>query len=103
MEKNFGNFIDGRINENGEKIEMISPSDGSTVGYCMETDRDTTDYAVNSSLDALNKISKINLKERQKLLLKLADLIESKSEIYSNYESLNTGKTASMVKTEFEA
>ncbi len=93
MEKIFGNFIDGRINEEGEKIEMISPSDGSTAGYCMETDRDTTDYAVNSSLYALDKISKINLKERQKLLLKLADIIESRSEIYSNYESLNTGKT----------
>ncbi|WP_287961142.1 aldehyde dehydrogenase family protein [Acidiplasma sp.] len=93
MEKIFGNFIDGKINEEGDKIKMISPSDGSTAGYCMETGRDATDYAVNSSLNALDKISKINLKERQKLLLKLADIIESKSEIYSNYESLNTGKT----------
>ena len=93
MEKIFGNFIDGKIEEEGEKIEMISPSDGSLIGYCVESDRNTVDKAVNSSLDGLNRISKIDLKERQKLLLRLADIIESKSEIYSNYESLNTGNT----------
>ncbi len=93
MEKIFGNFIDGKINNDGKKIEMVSPSDGSIIGYCIEADKNTVDNAVNSSLDALKKISKIDLKERQKLLLKLADIIESKSDIYSNYESLNTGKT----------
>ena len=93
MEKIFGNFIDGKIEQEGEKIEMISPSDGSLVGYCVESNRNTVDKAVNSSLDGLNRLSKIDLKERQKLLLRLADIIESKSETYSNYESLNTGKT----------
>ena len=67
MGKIFGNFIDGKIEEEGEKIEMISPSDGSLIGYCVESDRNTVDKAVNSSLDGLNRISKIDLTERQKL------------------------------------
>ena len=93
MEKISGNFIDGKINNEGKKIEMVSPSDGSNIGYCIEADKNTVDNAVNSSLNAFKQISKIELKERQKLLLKLADIIESKSDIYANYESLNTGKT----------
>ncbi len=44
MEKIFGNFIDGKIEQEGEKIEMISPSDGSLVGYCVESDRHSPWY-----------------------------------------------------------
>ncbi len=92
-EKIYGNFINGKEDFNGDRIEMISPSDGSIAGYIVEADKNSVDYAIDSAEDAFKKYLPSNIKERQKLLMKLTEIVESKAETYSHLESLNTGKT----------
>ncbi len=91
--KIYGNFINGNEEFNGNKIEMISPSDGSLSGYIIEANRNVVNNAVDSAEDAFKKFSSSTIRERQKLLARLTEIVESKAEMYSMMESINTGKT----------
>ncbi|MGC8506403.1 MAG: aldehyde dehydrogenase family protein [Thermoplasmata archaeon] len=95
MEKiRYGNVINGIENFDGISHDLTSPADGRYVGTVYYADRSTADEAVDHAEDAFNRIwSKTNLMDRQKLLMKLADRIQERSDVYSELETLNTGKT----------
>ncbi|WP_298279673.1 aldehyde dehydrogenase family protein [Ferroplasma sp.] len=94
MDKVFGNIINGKEETDGEKIPLNSPVDGSLIGYIVNSGRDTVERAIQSSRDAFLKFyAPSTISSRQKLIRKLADLVQEKAETYAQLESQNTGKT----------
>ncbi len=94
MEKVFGNIINGKEETDGEKIPVKSPVDGHLIGYIVDSGMDEVNRAVDSSMETFNGQWKhTEIADRQKMIGKLADIIQEKAEEYANLESINTGKT----------
>ncbi len=97
MVGNFGefrNYINGEFVEEGRKKDLISPVDGSVIAKIFLASEDAAREAIDSAYDAFHgKWIKSTLSERKRLLEKLSDIVQEKSELYSQLESANTGKT----------
>jgi len=92
--KKYGNFISGKYDYDGEEEKIYSPADGSEVATITKAGYDKAREAIDSSEDAFKGVwSRTSLQERQKLLLRLAEIVQERSEEYARVESLNTGKT----------
>ena len=89
----FGNYIDGKIDEDGEETTLLSPVDGSEFGKLYLANEEKTKEAIDSSEAAFRKWSKTTLKERQDILSRLLNIVEGKAERYAWLESANTGRT----------
>lgn len=89
----YGNFIAGREDFEGERAELRSPADGSTVATVTLADAEKTKEAIDAAEDAFKKWSGTTIRDRQKLLSALAERIQERSADYSSLESQNTGKT----------
>jgi len=93
MKERYGNVVGGKEDFEGEESALRSPADGSLITAVVHADRGKTKEAIDAAEDAFRKWSKTSLKERQGLLLKLAERIQSRADEYSLLETLNTGKT----------
>lgn len=89
----FGNYISGKNDSEGEEIDLLSPIDGSVFGKAYTADEEKTLEAIDAADDAFNKWSKTTLKERQAILARLVDIVEEKRDRYAWLESTNTGRT----------
>lgn len=93
MGERYGNHIAGRENFEGKEVVLKSPADGSAIASVVLADAERTKEAIDAAADAFKKWSKTTVHQRQELLLKLADRIQSRNTEYARLESLNTGKT----------
>lgn len=94
MNSIYGNIINGVEEKEGEKLEVRSPVDGSLIGYIINSSRETVERAIQASRNAFDKFYiSSDIKSRQKLIEKLADIVQEKADLYSELESKNTGKT----------
>jgi acyl-CoA reductase-like NAD-dependent aldehyde dehydrogenase len=93
MEPRYGNWVGGREDFEGEGHLLQSPVDGQDMTTVTFADTHKTRQAVDAAQDALEHWKKSTLAERQALLLRLLERIQSRSEAYAFLESLNTGKT----------
>jgi acyl-CoA reductase-like NAD-dependent aldehyde dehydrogenase len=93
MSRKFGNFVGGHEDFDGEETVLRSPVDGSLVATVVHADEEKTREAIDAAVDAFKKWSKTTVRERQILLLRLAERVESRAEEYATLETLNTGKT----------
>jgi acyl-CoA reductase-like NAD-dependent aldehyde dehydrogenase len=90
----FGNVVNGEESYDGVPHDLMSPADGRYIGTVFYADSSIADRAIDNAEDSFNRVwSRTDLSERQKLLMRLADRIQERSDIYSNLETLNTGKT----------
>lgn len=89
----FGNYINGEIDREGEEINLYTPIDGTLFGKAYAADEDKTLEAIDAAEDAFPKWARTTLKERQHILSRLVDLVEKKAERYAWLESSNTGRT----------
>jgi acyl-CoA reductase-like NAD-dependent aldehyde dehydrogenase len=89
----YGNIIGGREDFEGEEVTLRSPADGSPVATVVHANEEKTKEAIDAAADAFKKWSKTALRDRQHLLVKLAERVQSRAEEYSMFETLNTGKT----------
>jgi len=90
----YGNLINGRWDYEGEQFEIHSPVDGSLVATAVKASKDKTNETVESSLASFRDgWGTTSPATRRKLLSKLAERIQERSEEYSRLETLNTGKT----------
>lgn len=87
------NYINGRADREGEPGELVSPVDGSLFGKTYAASEEKTKEAIDSADEAFGKWQNSTLKERQKILSRLVEIVESKSERYAWLESYNTGRT----------
>jgi acyl-CoA reductase-like NAD-dependent aldehyde dehydrogenase len=89
-----GNYLNGEFVEDGKKTKLVSPADGSEVATVVLGSRKSAIEAIDAADFAFhNTWVKTSIGERQKLLAKLATLVQEKSYEYARMESANTGKT----------
>ncbi len=93
MRKRYGNIIGGREDFEGESMTLRTPADGSPITEVVYADRSKTEEAIDAAVDAFKRWSRTSVHDRQELLLKLAERIQSRAEEYSLIETMNTGKT----------
>ncbi len=93
MSRRYGNFIDGREDFEGEEVTLRSPADGASIARVVYADSGKAKEAIDAAAEAFDRWSGTSLHERQGLLLKLAERVQSRADDYSSLESANTGKT----------
>jgi acyl-CoA reductase-like NAD-dependent aldehyde dehydrogenase len=93
MKERYGNIIGGREDFDGEEVMLRSPADGSPVTTVVHAGREKTKEAIDAASDAFKKWSETSVQDRQSLLLRLAEAIQSRADDYSILETRNTGKT----------
>ncbi|HYJ99052.1 MAG TPA: gamma-aminobutyraldehyde dehydrogenase [Burkholderiaceae bacterium] len=83
-----GAFVAGQ----GEAERVLNPSTGELLVSLPEASVDQVNQAVAGARRAFESWSETTAAERAKMLLKLADAIESRAEEFARLESLNCGK-----------
>ena len=83
-----GAFVAGE----GEPEKVLNPSTGETLVEVREASPDQVHKAVSAAHRAFDAWSETTPMERSRLLLKLADAVESRGEAFARLESLNCGK-----------
>ena len=83
-----GQFVDA---ESGETLATLNPHDNSVIAQVSMAGKADVDKAVAAAHKALPAWSRMAAMDRGRILLKLADLIESNAEELARLESLDTG------------
>jgi betaine-aldehyde dehydrogenase len=83
-----GRFVDA---ENGETLATLNPHDNSAIAEVALAGKADIDKAVAAAQAAFPKWSRLAAADRGRILLRLADLVESKAEELARLESLDTG------------
>ena len=86
-------FIDGAFVKGEGQVEpILNPASGQRIAAVAEASPAQVDLAVRAAHRAFDSWSETTPMERSRLLLKLADAIESRAEALARVESLNCGK-----------
>jgi acyl-CoA reductase-like NAD-dependent aldehyde dehydrogenase len=93
MDSNYKLFIDGKWTDGGGKsFETRSPANGELLATCAEADKGDVDRAVKAAWKAFETWKDVSPQERQRVLLKIADLMEAKAEKLAMVETMDNGK-----------
>jgi len=94
------NFIDGRWQDaaGGRALAVVDPATGQTVSHVPDSDGADVDQAVAAARRAFEAHGWQRMKpaERERLLHRLADLMEANLETLAELESIDNGKTAAI-------
>ena len=86
-------LIDGQfVKGEGAAERVLNPATGELLAAVPEASPEQIDRAVRAAAQAFESWSETTPMERSRLLLKLADAIESRAEEFARIESLNCGK-----------
>ncbi|HCO03335.1 MAG TPA: aldehyde dehydrogenase [Actinobacteria bacterium] len=93
-------FIDGEFADaaDGKTFETRNPSDGSTIATVARAGREDIDRAVAAARKAADAGTWANMppRERTKILLKMADLLQDQQSELSELEAMDAGHTVRM-------
>jgi acyl-CoA reductase-like NAD-dependent aldehyde dehydrogenase len=92
-ENRYGNWVGGREDFDGEPHLLKSPADGREVATVTYATARKADEAVAAARDAARSWNRSPLEERQRLLGRLMEQVQSRADVYTFLESANTGKT----------
>jgi betaine-aldehyde dehydrogenase len=100
--KTFHNIIDGKVqpSSSGALMDVINPSTGAVYAMAPNSDDRDVDLACRAAGRAFEKWRWSTPSERQRALLKLADVIEENAAELVAIESENTGKPISLTMSE---
>ena len=95
-------LIDGDWIEGAETFDRVSPSHDKVVSVSARGDEATTEAAIAAARSAFDAgvWSRISGKERARVLLKVADLIEANTDRIALQETLESGKPISQARGE---
>jgi phenylacetaldehyde dehydrogenase len=92
-------FIDGRFVEStaGRTFAVVDPTSGQKIADVAEGDAQDIDLAVKAARRAFDEgpWPRMRPSERERIMLRLADLLEKHAEEFSELESVNSGRTLS--------
>jgi 1-pyrroline dehydrogenase len=96
------NFVNGEfVDAHGQgSIDVVNPSDGSTVAVSPVSDRVDVDSAFTAAREAFGSWRNVTPGERQRLLLKLADAVEAHADEIVEAQHRNTGQPRWMISQE---
>ncbi|MBK5264053.1 MAG: aldehyde dehydrogenase family protein [Alphaproteobacteria bacterium] len=93
-------FINGEwvISESGKTLEVIDPSSGKVIGHIADATKSEVDHAVAAARAAFDdgRWSGLSPVSRERLLHKLADLIEAHTAELAELEAIDNGKPATV-------
>jgi acyl-CoA reductase-like NAD-dependent aldehyde dehydrogenase len=93
VDESYKLFIDGKwVEGGGKRFETHCPADGRLLATCEEADRGDIDKAVSAAWRAFETWKDVSPQERQRMLLKIADLMEANAEKLAMVETLDNGK-----------
>ncbi len=93
VDESYKLFIDGKwVEGGGKRFETHCPADGRLLATCEEADRSDIDKAVSAAWRAFEMWKDVSPQERQRILLKIADLMEANAEKLAMVETLDNGK-----------
>jgi betaine-aldehyde dehydrogenase len=100
--KVFHNVIDGTVQAaaSGAMMDIVDPSTGEVYASAPNSDEHDVDLACRAAATAFEKWRWSTPSERQRALLKLADVIEAGAEELIAIESENTGKPVGLTRSE---
>jgi aminobutyraldehyde dehydrogenase len=86
-------FIDGSfVRGEGDPESILNPATGAIIAQVHEASLEQVNKAVSAAARAFETWGETTPMERSRMLLKLADAIESNGETFARLESLNCGK-----------
>lgn len=95
-------LIDGKRVDaaNGQTFEVLDPSNNSVLTRAPKGEKEDIDRAVKAARNAFENgpWRKITVSERGKLMWKLADLIEQRTEEFAQLETLDNGKPLAIAR-----
>ncbi|CAO3592383.1 unnamed protein product [Absidia cylindrospora] len=95
-----GLFINNEFVAGPKTIDTINPATGEVIASVQAAEHKQVDDAVDAAEAAFRNVwSKTSPQERQRLLLKLADLIDRDTEELAQIETLDNGKGISMSRS----
>lgn len=86
------NFIDGCFEKPATTFSSVNPANGQIVAQIPDSDASDVDRAVKAAKRAFEPWSAMSVKQRSDLLLKVADVLESRLESFAVLESRDQGK-----------
>ena len=95
------NFIDGVLVPpySGVYLDNVNPATGKVYSHIPDSDERDVQLAVEAAEKAFLAWSKMSLDERSRILMRMADLIESKLEELALAETIDSGKAISTSRT----
>jgi betaine-aldehyde dehydrogenase len=100
--KVFHNIIDGEVqaSASGAMMDIVNPATGEVYASAPNSDAHDVDLAFRAAAKAFETYRWTTPGERQRMLLKLADVIETHAEELVRIESENTGKPVALTLSE---
>jgi len=95
-----GNFIDGTIVGGAAQLTVLNPATGQPLAQAANATAQEVDQAVQNARAAFDDGRWANMRpaERERILLKLADLVEANGEAIAQLETLNQGKSIHLAR-----
>ncbi|MDH2435490.1 aldehyde dehydrogenase family protein [Pokkaliibacter sp. MBI-7] len=97
LQRQHGLYIDGKQQESrsGQRLQVCNPATGQVIGSIAQADSNEVDTAVRSAQHAFTSgiWSALRPADRERILLKVADVLEAHSEELAQLETLNQGKS----------
>ncbi|HEX5115503.1 MAG TPA: gamma-aminobutyraldehyde dehydrogenase [Pseudonocardiaceae bacterium] len=100
--KTVQNFIDGRLVDaaDGRILDLVDPTSGDVFGSAPLSSTADVDTAYRAAAGAFESWRDSTPSDRQRALLKLADVMETRADEFVAAESQNTGKPLELTRTE---
>jgi len=98
--RKISNYINGLLIEpiSGNYLDNIEPATGKIYSVLPDSNSVDVDRAVEAAGKAFDDWSRLTAEERSRFLLKIADIIDSKTDILAEAESRDNGKPISLAK-----
>lgn len=97
LQQQHGLLVDGKrvMAANGKRLEVRNPANGEVIATVADADEDDVNLTVQSAHQAFTSGAWSSLRpaERERILLKLADVLEAHAEELAQLETLNQGKS----------
>ena len=94
------NYIDGELIEpiNGEYLDNFNPSTGKVYSLVPDSDQADINKAVKAAQIAYNEWSQTSKEYRSEMLLKLANILEERTQEFIEAESRDNGKPETLAE-----
>ncbi|KAL3444164.1 Aldehyde/histidinol dehydrogenase [Aspergillus insuetus] len=104
VEQPLGLFINNEFvkGARGQMFSTVNPTTENTIAAVHEATEEDVDVAVTAARAAFSTWRKVPASSRSRLLYKLADLMERDRQMLGAIESLNNGKSISMVQIDLD-
>ena len=97
-----GFFVDGRMMDDGDVVEVHSPFDGSLVGRIRQGRREHAEAAIAAAVKAFGTTRRLPAFERQRVLRRIAEAVAARREEFARTIVQEAGKPIKAARTEVD-